>query len=208
MGSVIYFSPNTIQFTYQKEFSQEKDYCFSNEVENNHLVPEISFSEKYVSGFLNILSLISTGDIIYFTLPNEFSSTCTAQFLYDLIAACNYNIPSCIIFDRTRCSYENGAGYETVAFCDDLEQLFENTNLPFLSLSATSQEGSGFKISESSKSNSFHFKELEANLFVLKSLSNKIFDLKKSATDSKHVANNNSLHEKIKSNHKYHYTLN
>lgn len=208
MGNVVYFSPNTIQFTYQKEFLQEKDFCFFNEVENNHFVPEISFSEKYVSGFLNILSLISAGDIIYFTVPTEFSNTCTIQFLYDLIAACAYNIPSCIIFDRTRCSHENGVGYETVAFCDDLEQLFENTNLPFLSLSATSQVGSGFKISESSKPNSFLFSELEANLFVLKSLSNKIFDLKNSATDSKHVAINNSLHEKIKSNHKYHYTLN
>lgn len=190
MQNITFLCPNTLQFTYQKDYLQGKEICFLEKIDEDNIAPaEITFSEKYLSGFSNILSLIATGDIIYFTLPPAFNSNSTIQFVYDLLAACKYNTPSFVVFDKSRCTAEDVMCSEKIALCNYIQKMFEDSGLPMLNFNSLAVSNPNFNEDDAACSIVYqNFKNIDVNLFWLKKVSTQIhqvFDIKSALTAPK-----------------------
>lgn len=208
MADIIFLSPNVVQFTYEKGHLQEKDFCFENKTESNFLSSEISFLEKHISGFLDLLNLVDTGDVIYFTLPKVFNKASTVQFVHDLIAACSYNKPLCIIYDLSRFACKNNANYKSTEFCDALEQMFEDSNLPVLNLATIPKRQFDLDFIDPLNDDLFLFNEAGFNLSRLKKISNNIFELKNLVVSFQNTEEDYLSNFHLNPSLKYKYTLN
>jgi len=213
MQNITFLCPNTLQFTYQKDHLQGKEICFLEKIDEDNFVPaEIAFSEKYLSGFSNILSLISAGDIIYFTLPPAFNSNSTIQFVYDLLAACKYNKPSYIVFDKSRCTAENVMCSEKIELCNYIQKMFEDSGLPMLNFNSLAVSNPNFNEDAVCSIVYQNLKNTDINLFWLKKVSTQIhqvFDIKSALTVPKSTRVPSDAYDfRRKNKLKYSYTLN
>ncbi len=213
MNNYIFLSPNTVQFTYEKHDLQGKEICFSNSTSSSSslILPSISFSEKHISGFINILGLIADSNIIYFTLPINFDECSTIQFVYDLLAACRYNKPDYIVFDRSRCASAEFYCLEKLTLCNYIQQLFEESGLPVIHFNSINDKTSS-KNSKASNIKFHNLGDIEISLMKLKNISKqiqKVFDVKDSLIENQYSRNiqNKCVSEKVNKS-KYSYTLN
>ena len=213
MKNYTFLSPNTVQFTYEKDDLQGKEICFSNSTDSSSfLIPSsISFSERHISGFSNILGLIAGSSIIYFTLPLNFDESSTMQFVYDLLAACRYNKPAYIVFDRSRCVSSKVYCSEKLTLCNYIQQLFEESGLPVIHFNSIDDKTSS-KNSHTSNIKFHNLSDIEISLMKLKNISkqiHKIFDVKDSLIENRYSRNiqHKCVSKKVNRS-KYSYTLN
>jgi len=178
-------SPYTLQVTHHKENFQEKEICFcdkNNKYDYNSLV-EFKFTEKYISGYSNILNAISKNNKVYFTLPAFFDDNTILQFVQDFLTACFYVNPDIIIFDRSRCTEQAISCNSKRLLCDHIEGMFKESDLPVVFCKSTldeKKEEQNYDVETSFKFYNLECKQID--LIELQQISksvHQIFDLKR-----------------------------
>lgn len=178
-------SPYTLQVTHHKENFQEKEICFHNRNSKYSFNPliDFQFTEKYISGYSNILNAISKKSKVYFTLPISFDENTILQFTRDFLTACFYVNPELIVFDRSRCTEKTISCNSRRLICDHIEEMFKESNLPvvfYKSSKEADREGKSHDLETSFKFYNLECKNMDLmELRVISKSIHQIFDLKR-----------------------------
>jgi|GEM_PF-3085022 len=134
MYNYTFITPYTLQVTYDNYNLQKITDSFCNKsVENvRKLSSEPFFSEKYISGYSNILNVINKNNKVYFSLPQHFNENTVLQFVKDFLIACTYANLDFIVFDRTRCSEYTTSCNKILMLCQHIEEMFIDSGLPII----------------------------------------------------------------------------
>jgi len=213
----ILISPYTVQVTYQKQNSQEKETCFyfTDKISSFQKSMELNFIEKFVSGYSNIFETIFKAESIYFTLPESFDTSNILSFIKDFLRACAHANPSFIVFDRSRCSTSSISDKKKLILVDHIEQVFLKSELPVISIKENPIFSERNNINHCNITSCVNLKSINkeqvSSIRKLSKTVHQIFDLKnKMFPNFQHLkANNKAIHpNKKEKTFKHTYTLN